>query len=170
MRCSMLHWEKWGKPRKPISVSRFENRICGQRNRIAAYMNTTVMMHRHTDKIKREDSYEARVVHIVHFGIYIYTYIYIYIYMPRTYGTYAFVSNYVLCIRIKPTSAYEVMWIYYIISIVNFRQVSTTFCVLLQGGTIVKYQCMVMKHVLCVSDIDQIYTVEAAVPSNVMVA
>ena len=57
-------------------------------------MNTTVTMHRDTDKIEREDSYETRIVRVVHFGIY---------------GTYTFVNNYVFCIRIKPTSAYEVM-------------------------------------------------------------
>jgi hypothetical protein len=44
----------------------------------------------------------------------------------------------------------------FITSIVNLRHVSATFCILLQGDTIVKYQCMIMKYVLCVSDIDQI--------------
>jgi len=98
MRCNILYWENCGKARKPVSVSRYEYGICRLRNRIAAYsyMNTTVTMHSHTDKIKREDSYEARVVHMVHFGIY------------GTYVTHAFVSNCVLCIRIKPTSVYEV--------------------------------------------------------------
>jgi len=33
----------------------------------------------------------------------------------------------------------------------------------------VKYQFMVMKYVVCVSDIDQIYTVGTAVPAHVMV-
>jgi len=45
---------------------RFEYRICELRNRIAAYMKTTVITHRLTDKIKEKDSYEARVVHMVH--------------------------------------------------------------------------------------------------------
>ena len=62
------------------------------------------------------------------------------------------------------------MLIYYIISTVNLRHVSVTFSVLLQGGTIVKYQCMVMKYVLCISDIDQIYTVDTAVRVDVMIA
>jgi len=90
---------------------------------------------------------------LVHFGTW---------YMWYIYGTYVFVSNYVLCIRIKPKGAYEVMWIYYIISTVYLRHVSSTFCVLLQEGTVVKYQCIIMKCVLCVCDIDQIYTADTA--------
>jgi hypothetical protein len=103
-------------------------------------------MHRHTDKIKQKDSYEARVVHMVRFAVrgtygtydifwYIWYMWYILVYMVHIvyFGIDAFVSNYVLCIRIKPTSVYEVMQIYYIISIVKLRHVSATFCVLLQG-------------------------------------
>ena len=102
MRCSILYWENLEKPRKLVSVSSYEYRIFVLRNRIAAYMNRTVATHIHTGKIKRADSYEAR----------------------RTCGTYTFVSNYVLCIRIKPTSTYEVMWMYYNI---KYRKLPTRF-------------------------------------------
>ena len=42
-------------------------------------------------------------------------------------------------LRIKPTSAHENMWIYYILIVVNLLHVSVTFCAHLQVGVFVKH-------------------------------
>jgi len=47
----------------------------------------------------------------------------------------------------KTKSAYEVMWIYYNMSIVNFLHVSTTFCGHLQGNIIWRWPQKWLKHV-----------------------